>query len=147
MFVSFCKPSTVWSTIISFLTCLLWLLQGVFFNENFTSILGDNSLVFIPMMNACYSYPSHTPEVEGNLIKGAKIFITLLKTPFTALVLLHQKGAIEYELCYGQQPCLNDAIPPENSTVTLQLFRLNTTTQNRMYFTHCLLPAHPHLVI
>ena len=73
----------------------------------------DTSLVFMPRRHACYSYPSYTPEVEGSLRKGCKRFTSLLKASLTALILLHQKGAITYELSYGQQPCLNNAIPPD----------------------------------
>ena len=103
----------MWSTIITFLTRLLWLLQGGFLNRKVTKIVGDKSLVFLPKRYAFYSHPSHTPEVEVSLRISANILIILLKVSLTDLDLRHQKGAITYELSYGQQTCPNDAVPPD----------------------------------
>lgn len=65
----------------------------------------------------CLSCPQFTPQVEGQLRKnfGTSNALKNIGYMLTALTLLHQKGALSYEISYGTNPELNKRVPPDIS--------------------------------
>ena len=58
-------------------------------------------LCLIPKNHACFSYLSHNSEFF-NKATTKKSHLTKVERFLLALTLMHQKGAVSYELTYGQ---------------------------------------------
>ena len=138
MFVSFCKPQVIWSSVLAIGTYLLWVLQGGFFTGNVPKSANDHKLVFLSKRFVCLSGPQYTSDVEGQLKKqyGQINPVRWIVKILLALTLLHQKGALSYELSYGiESTSLADRVPPDKySQSTFNHFEdLNYKALNNTY--------------
>ena len=118
-----------------------------FFNGKVARAVGNNSLEFLPKRHAFYSCPKCTPEVEGNVISETTRFTTLIKASVNALVLIHQKGDITYELSYGQQPCLVDVVLPDKHSCPspasfIARYDINAPLYTELSIAKTSLPSH-----
>lgn len=75
----------------------------------------DRRLRFLPRKFMCLSYPQYTPQVEGQLRKNFGCSDPLRKIGYMLmmLTLIHQKGALSYEVSYGVHPELLYGTPPD----------------------------------
>ena len=144
MLVSLCKPSNIWSCVTSIGTCLLFLLQGEFFDGKVKEVTHDTKLRFLPKDLVCLSSSQFTSEDQGQARK--RLHYRNL-TNFTCcmlctLTLLHQTCALLHERSVGSSldPLTFD-VPPDKyhntnskSQINLLIALNNTTEEDLMVF-------------
>ena len=96
-------------------TYLLWILQGGFFNGTTKPVTVDFKLNQMSRKHMCLSSIQISSEVEGSIQKryGKCNFISCIMKVLISLTLLHQTGALSYEITYGTNTQLEDRVPPD----------------------------------
>ena len=112
-FVSFYKPSYVWSIIMSIITYLVWIFYGDFFTGKISSPVRHQHLSFLPHRYSCFSYPRWNTESENQFMRSKpSTLYRFVLVFFYTIAMLQQKASMSSQRNFDVV-LPEDRVPPD----------------------------------